>query len=152
MRADDAAAISEFCIRSWNILGRPALSLPGYRHLPQQPVNGAGRHAPDARPRSFDDRVALEATWLRLTRVELPALAGSRRWPVSADHCFQRILLDHAVGGRWYDHVTGRPAYRHLPDDALTRAVALGRAAAAGEADLHALNAQSLAWRGKGRG
>jgi hypothetical protein len=99
-----------------------------------------------------DNRAALEAAWLHLTRVDLPALATQRGWPVSADHCFQRILLDHAVSGRWYDHVTGRPAYRHLPHDALARAVALGHAAAAGEADLHALNAQSLAWRGKGRG
>jgi hypothetical protein len=99
-----------------------------------------------------DNRAALEAEWLHLTRVDLPALATQRGWPVSADHCFQRILLDHAVGGRWYDHVTGRPAYRHLSHDALARAVALGHAAAAGEADLSALNAQSLAWRGKGRG
>lgn len=95
------------------------------------------------------DRPALEARWLHLTRVTLPALASARVWPVSADHCFQRILLDHAVGGRWYDHVAGRPAYAHIPADALARAVAVAEAVAAGEADLHALNAQSLAWRGK---
>ena len=93
------------------------------------------------------DRAVLEARWLQLTRETLPALAGSRRWPVSADHCFQRILLDHAVGGRWYDHVSRRPAYRHLADDALARAVAMGEAVATGAADLHALNVQSLAWR-----
>ena len=98
-----------------------------------------------------ESRAALEAEWLRLTRATLPSLAAARGWPVSADHCFQRILLDAAVGGRWYDHVAGRPAYRHLPDDALARAVTLARAAAAGEADLHALDAQSLAWRGKPR-
>ena len=95
------------------------------------------------------DRAALEADWLTLTRDALPALARTRDWPVSADHCFQRILLDHAVGGCWYDHVAGRPAYRHLDDDRLAAAVDLGRRVAAGEADLHALNRQSLAWRGK---
>ena len=97
------------------------------------------------------DRAALEARWLTLTRDVLPALAGPRGWPVRADHCFQRILLDHAVGGCWYDHVAGRPAYRHLDADRLAAAVALGEAAAAGAADLPALNRQSLAWRGKAR-
>ena len=95
------------------------------------------------------DRAALEAEWLHLTRVTLPSLAGARGWPVSADHCFQRILLDHVVGGRWYDHVSRRPAYRHLDDESLVRAVAMGRAVEAGDADLAALNRQSLGWRGK---
>ncbi len=95
------------------------------------------------------DRAALERRWLALTRETLPAMAPARGWPVRADHCFQRILLDHAVGGRWYDHVAGRPAYRHVAADALARAVALGEAVAAGEADLAALNRQSLIWRGK---
>lgn len=94
-------------------------------------------------------RAALEAAWLALTREEMPAIAAARGWPVSADHCFQRILLDHAAGGCWYDAIPARPAYRHAPDALLAAAVALGRAAVAGEADLHALNAQSLRWRGK---
>ncbi|WP_174287093.1 GCN5-related N-acetyltransferase [Sphingomonas bacterium] len=92
----------------------------------------------------------LRAQWLHLTRQTLPALAAARGWPVSADHCFQRILLDHAFGGRWYDHVAERPAYRHAGPAALTRAIALGEAAIAGGADMAALNRQSLAWRGKG--
>ena len=95
------------------------------------------------------DRAALEARWLTLTRRTLPALATARHWPVSADHCFQRILLDHAVAGCWYDHVAQRPAYRHIAADALARAIALGEAVAAGQADLPALNLQSLRWRGK---
>ena len=95
------------------------------------------------------DRPALEAEWLSLTRGTLPGLARERGWPVSADHCFQRILLDHAVGGRWYDHVTGRPAYRHLDAASLAAAIALGRSIAAGDADLATLNDRSLAWRGK---
>ncbi len=95
------------------------------------------------------DRSALEAEWLVLTRDTLPSLARERGWPVHADHCFQRILLDQAVGGRWYDHVDGRPAYRHLEAGRLAAAVALGRAVVSGKADLPALNRQSLAWRGK---
>jgi hypothetical protein len=92
-------------------------------------------------------RPELEARWLRLTRELLPAVAAQRDWPVRDDHCFQRILLDAAFGCCWYEAVAKRPAYRHAPDDALARAVALGEAALLGSADLHALNRQSLAWR-----
>jgi hypothetical protein len=95
------------------------------------------------------ERADLEAEWLALTRERLPALARARGWPVHADHCFQRILLDHAVGGRWYDAVARRPAYRHIAEPLLARAVALGHAVESGAADLPALNRQSLAWRGK---
>lgn len=98
------------------------------------------------------DRTTLESDWLTLTRDMLPALAHARGWPVSADHCFQRILLDQACGGRWYDHIAGRPAYAHAPTDILARAIALGEAAIRGEVDMAALNRQSLAWRGKAGG
>ncbi|MFS0772155.1 GCN5-related N-acetyltransferase [Sphingomonas sp. 1P08PE] len=96
-------------------------------------------------------RHALETEWLHLTRDTLPPLAAARGWPVSADHCFQRILLDHGCGGRWYDHIPRRPAYVHAPDAVLARAVALAHAVIAGEVDLAALNDRSLAWRGKGQ-
>ncbi|MDR6788572.1 hypothetical protein J2Y58_001932 [Sphingomonas sp. BE138] len=94
-------------------------------------------------------RAERERQWLSLTRETLPALATPRGWPVRADHCFQRILLDHACGGRWYDHIAARPAYAHAPDAILDAAIALGEAVAAGIADLAALNNQSLRWRGK---
>lgn len=96
-----------------------------------------------------EDRAALEAEWLGLTREVLPALAGPRGWPVRNDHCFQRILLDNACGGCWYHHVPRRPAYRYMNIDTLVRALALARAAEAGWADLHLLNRRSLKWRGK---
>ncbi|WP_245640830.1 GCN5-related N-acetyltransferase [Sphingomonas taxi] len=92
-------------------------------------------------------RAALEVAWLTLTRGTLPGLAGLRMWPVRADHCFQRILLDAAVGGIWYDAVEGRPAYRFIAVDLLERAVSLGQGAAEGTVDLAALNRQSLTWR-----
>jgi hypothetical protein len=71
---------------------------------------------------------------------------------VSADHCFQRILLDAAVGGIWYKAVKARPAYRHIGYDLLDCAVRLGREVASGSADLTALNRQSLAWRRAAKG
>lgn len=94
-------------------------------------------------------RATLEARWLALTRTTLPALAAARGWPVRADHCFQRILLDHAFGGCWYDHVAARPAYRHVPPATLAAAIALGEAAIAGARDMADLNRASLRWRGK---
>lgn len=94
-------------------------------------------------------RAELELEWLSLTRKRLPKLAASREWPVRADHCFQRILLDNAVGGCWYQAVQARPAYRHIAEPLLARAVDLGQAVEAAEIDLHALNRLSLEWRGK---
>lgn len=93
------------------------------------------------------NRSELEAEWLRLTREALPAAARRRGWPIRLDHCFQRVLLDHAFGGVWYDHVEGRPAYKAAEEGALARAVEAGRAVLAGEADLPALNRQSLRYR-----
>jgi hypothetical protein len=77
----------------------------------------------------------------------LPAVAVERRWPVTRDHCFQRILLDNAVEGCWYDHIKERPAFAHAPAETLTHALALGESVMRGEEDLAALNCRSLAWR-----
>lgn len=92
-------------------------------------------------------RAALEAEWLELTRHALPRMAATHDWPIRADHCFQRVLLDVAVGGVWYDAVTGRPAYRFIAADILKRAVELGQDVLAGREDIAALNRRSLAWR-----
>lgn len=100
-------------------------------------------------PARLEGRAGLEHRWLVLTRETLPALAASRRWPISNDHCFQRVLLDAACGGQWYDHIEGRPAYRRATDAILTRAVAFADDVLIGAADLVALNRQSLAYRGK---
>jgi hypothetical protein len=94
-----------------------------------------------------EDRTELEKRWLHLTRVTLPGLSASREWPVREDHCFQRILLDAVCGGVWYDHVKGRPAYRRIEAERLAAAVTLGERIVAGDVDLRALNARSLAWR-----
>ncbi len=89
-------------------------------------------------------------SYLHLTRAVLPSLARSSRqdWPVSEDHCFQRIVLDTICGGVWYEHLV-RPAYQNLTNDEAQRAVDLCYEIAEGHADLRQLNHQSLIWRGK---
>jgi len=97
-------------------------------------------------------REALLARYRQLVLDELPRRARAGRWVVTADHCFGRIVLDHAVGGRWYDVLDRRrsPAFAQLDDDRLAAAVALAeRIAAEGDPLLRALDAQSLTWRGK---
>ncbi|MGQ7297038.1 hypothetical protein [Quadrisphaera sp. KR29] len=105
----------------------------------------------------MSERQALLARYRQLVLRELPERAARERWVVHADHCLGRVVLDHAVGGRWYD-VLGRtgtggrrgPAFERLSDDQLARAVALAESIAdGGDAVLRPLDAQSLAWRGK---
>lgn len=93
-------------------------------------------------------REDLNEEWFALTRERMPGLAEVRGWPVRFDHCFQRILLDNAVGAKWNEEIPA-PAYRNAPDEVLERATRLGQAVVDGEADLDELNANSLAWRGK---
>jgi hypothetical protein len=94
----------------------------------------------------------LRQRWLSLTRHDLPARAEAEQWTLRADHCFQRVILDAVCEGRWYDHVTGRPAYRHLDEHRLALAVSLAQQLATdtdGRQLLERLDAQSLSWRGK---
>jgi hypothetical protein len=97
-------------------------------------------------------RPELLARYRELVLSELPRRARDGRWVVTNDHCFGRIVLDHAVGGRWYDVLDRRrsPAFAQLSDAQLARAVALAeRVLAEGDPLLRDLDAQSLAWRGK---
>ena len=97
-------------------------------------------------------RPALLARYRELVLHELPRRATAGGWVVTADHCFGRIVLDHAVGGRWYD-VLGRsrgPAYDRLSIEQLRTAVDTAeRMVTGGDPLVRALDAQSLAWRGK---
>ena len=90
---------------------------------------------------------ARRAHWRDLVERRLPE-AARPDWPVRLDHCFGRILLDHACGGPWRDQVRP-PAHATLPLDQLETAIALGEAVLAGHPDLALLNRRSLAWRGK---
>ncbi|WP_221766401.1 GCN5-related N-acetyltransferase [Sphingomonas ginkgonis] len=94
-------------------------------------------------------RQALEQRWLELTRTLLPGIARERGWPVNLDHCFQRILLDHACGSCWYEAIAGRPAYRKASDEQLAAAVDAGEQVLSGTLDLKRLNRESLRHRGK---
>lgn len=88
--------------------------------------------------------------YLDLTRRVLPEASQTRDWPVSEDHCFQRIILDTVCCGVWYEHLP-RPAYLHLTADQARAAAKLAQDVLDGHADLWALNAQSLAWRKSAR-
>ena len=99
---------------------------------------------------SEDDGGAIRDRWRDLVGRRLPEVARDRRWPVVFDHCFARILLDNAMGRPWREAVRP-PAWRNTPLPDLERAIRLGDAALAGEADMHALNDRSLALRGKSR-
>jgi len=97
-------------------------------------------------------RADLLARYRELVLSELPRRARAGHWVVSDDHCFGRIVLDHAVGGRWYDVLDRRrsPAFAQLSDEQLAAAVALAeRVLADGDRLLRELDAQSLVWRGK---
>ena len=96
------------------------------------------------------DRQDLINKYFYLTREVLPNLARSKRltWPVRNDHCFQRIVLDNLCGGVWYNYL-GRPAYKHLTKEQAKLAIDLCCSIEDGRADIHALNNQSLIWRGK---
>ena len=88
--------------------------------------------------------------YIELTKEVMPKMAKEKvfQWPVQNDHCFQRIVLDSICNGSWYEHL-GRPAYKHLSEDQALKAVKLCEDIISGNADLHALNRQSLIWRGK---
>lgn len=96
------------------------------------------------------DRTVLLARYRELVLGELPRRGREQRWAVTADHCFGRIVLDHAVDGCWYDVLDrrGGPAFAQLDDARLAAAVALAeRIAAEGDPLLREMNARSLQWR-----
>ena len=99
-----------------------------------------------------DKQSNLVSTYMHLTKQVLPSLAQNERsnWPVSEDHCFQRIILDTICGGVWYEYLR-RPAYKNLSEDQALRAVELCKAIIDGKVDLKKLNHQSLIWRKKGQ-
>jgi len=97
-------------------------------------------------------RAELVARYRRLVLEELPRRGAAEGWVVRADHCFGRIVLDHAVGRCWYEVLDRRrgPAFTQLDDEQLATAVALAeRIEVEGDPTLRRLDAQSLAWRGK---
>ena len=96
-------------------------------------------------------RDRLVTRYRELVQRELPAAARRDGWVLRDDHCFGRVLLDDAVGGRWYDVLDRRrTAFLQLSDEQLERAVGLAeRLLVEGDPLLRELDARSLAWRGK---
>lgn len=77
------------------------------------------------------DITALRGRYRTLVDEQLPAAADDD-WPVQDDHCFARIVLDAVFADRWDDHVSGRPAYRSLSAEQLSRAIDVAEAILAG--------------------
>lgn len=95
------------------------------------------------------DRYELQDRYLDLTRAVLPSLGRTRGWPITEDHCFMRIVLDHVFHDCWYNHVDKRlRAYKQLNDTQLAQAVAIAEEMRrADAATIDKMNQQSLAWR-----
>ena len=89
-------------------------------------------------------------SYMKFAKKVMPSMATDKQlnWPVKYDHCFQRIVLDNICNGCWYDHLK-RPAYKHLSNSQALKAIKLCEDIISGNADLNALNRQSLIWRGK---
>lgn len=98
------------------------------------------------------DLSALRAEYDRKVHHALPARAREAGdWPIRADHCFARVVLDSVFGDVWYDHVDGRPAYEHLTADELRAAVDVAdRMLDGGRPVVAELNANSLRRRDAG--
>ncbi|KAJ5051842.1 uncharacterized protein L3040_001612 [Drepanopeziza brunnea f. sp. 'multigermtubi'] len=98
----------------------------------------------------------LQEDWKQMYQRTLPSAAKAKapsqpKWPVQLDHCFARIILDHVVGGvgtPWTAKIKS-PAYKNMSREQLVRSIDLGRQILEGEADLAALDGESLRARGK---
>lgn len=97
----------------------------------------------------------LRDEWTTLCSHTLPKLAeardsAQRKWPVTLDHCFVRIILDNTIGHglqRW-DNVLQKPAGRNMDEQQLRDAIKLGQRIQSGEVSLCHLDEVSLRCRG----
>lgn len=70
------------------------------------------------------DLTRLRVEYDRKVHSALPAQARANgNWPIQADYCFARVVLDNLFQDVWYDHVKGRPAYKRLSQDELQTAI-----------------------------
>ena len=94
----------------------------------------------------LDPRAALVNRWNLLVRCVLPEMAQINHWPISLDHCFMRVCLDHALEGPWHLSVK-RPAIAHLTDQQLEAAIKVADSLVAKPDKMAELNRQSIDWR-----
>ncbi|MEZ3144775.1 hypothetical protein [Halobaculum sp. MBLA0143] len=96
----------------------------------------------------LEDTGPLREEYRELTERRLPAAADDD-WPVTEDHCFQRIVLDTLFEDAWYDHVDGRPAVRSLTADQLREAIRIAESLLEDPERVAVLNRRSLRYRGE---
>lgn len=127
-----------------------------------QPISEAASRLlnlqPVWRPLIMPDIETLREEWKTLYSTTLPQMAKSRdlaqvKWPVTLDHCFARIILDHTIGEghQQWDKVLPKPAIKNMSAQQLQNAITLGRKVEAGEVDLCHLDEKSLQCRGKNK-
>lgn len=94
---------------------------------------------------------ALRAEYERKVTEELPERARRNGdWPIRADHCFGRVVLDALFDDEWYDHVDGAPAYEQLSVKQLREAIGIAdRMIDEGRPAVARLHRRSLRLRGK---
>lgn len=103
----------------------------------------------------MNDLEQLKDRWKYLYAEYLPSLAQARdpsqpKWPVNLDHCFARIVLDNAIGkDRPWTEVIKSPAVKNMTEQQFDAAIVLAEKIVSGDADLVALDEQSLQLRGK---
>jgi hypothetical protein len=75
---------------------------------------------------------------------------SSNGWPIHLNHCFGRVVLDNVFEDEWYDYVDGRPAYEHLSEEELQKAIDIADTMIEeGKSAVEELNENSLRWRDK---
>ena len=70
--------------------------------------------------------MTLTDQYLNLVNHQLPHAAKQRPYPVRANHCFARIILDNLFQDVWYRHLE-KPAYKNMTAEQLRMAIALGQ-------------------------
>lgn len=95
-----------------------------------------------------EGKTTLIERYLDLVNNRLPAAAKHGGYPVRFNHCFARIILDAVCGCEWYQ-VLERPAYKHLTNEQLKRAIAIGQEFLTNPQACCAANQTSLKYRGK---
>lgn len=98
---------------------------------------------------SGTDISALRERYRRVVETELPQEARRQgSWPIQADHCFARVVLDNLYQDRWDAHIEDRPAYKQLSAADLRDAISIGeRMLETGAPLVEEFNQRSLEWR-----
>lgn len=87
--------------------------------------------------------------YLEATNTTLPLLAKQNNWPVTENHCIQRLVLDYVCLDDWRKHIRS-PAYKNLTSSQLERALfIIDKLLTGNKSYVDLLQYASLKWRGK---